>query len=220
MPLFLGEVESETSPLKSRQSPPSEAGDPEDLGIPEDFVPPDCPWEIVLGLDPGTRKAGWGALLVAPDGPRLLGCGVVEAAAQRDVPARLARMSRGFDLLIERLRPATVVVESAFAFRNVKSALRIGEARGLALAAAAKRGLVVIEMAPAAAKKAVLGHGGASKNQVASMVASRLGVDLAGVAEDATDAVALALAHCQRSRFEAVLRRARPKGSGDRGALA
>lgn len=187
----------------------AEALAPEDPGIPEDFVPVDCPWPIVLGLDPGTRRAGWGALLMAAAGPRLIGCGVVDAPGRLSAPIRLARISRGFDLLFDRLRPTTVVVESAFAFRNVQSALRIGEARGLALAGAAKRGMEVIEMAPAAAKKAVLGNGAASKSQVAAMVVRRLGGDLEDVPEDATDALALALAHSERARFAAVLRRTR-----------
>ena len=185
----------------------------EDPGIPEGFVPPDCPWPIVLGLDPGTLRAGWGALLMADEGPRLLGCGVLDASARLGPPQRLAKMARGFELLLDRLRPRTVVVESAFAFRNVKSALRIGEARGLALAGAARRGCEVIEMAPAAAKKAVLGNGAASKHQVAAMVARRFDAALESVPEDATDALALALAHTERARFAAVVGRARRPGS-------
>jgi crossover junction endodeoxyribonuclease RuvC len=182
---------------------------PEDPGIPEDFVPLDCPWPIVLGFDPGTHRAGWGALLMADKGPRLLGCGVLEASAKLSPPERLGRMSVGLDLLLDRLRPSTVVVERAFAFRNVQSALRIAEARGLALAGASRRGMEVIEITPAAAKKAVSGNGAASKEQVAAMISRRLSIDVDGIGEDATDALALALAYCERARFEAVLRRTR-----------
>jgi len=171
--------------------------------IPEDLVPADCPWPIVLGIDPGTRVLGWGALVVAGAAPRLIGCGVLRAPARAAVAERLARIQSELDELLRRLRPSAVALEGAFSARNVQSALRIGEARGIVLAAAAKRGLGVTEIAPAAAKKAVLGHGSATKDQVASLVATILGLDRLDVARDATDALAVALAHVNRLRFAA-----------------
>ena len=169
-------------------------------GLPSDLVPPDAPWPIVLGFDPGTLKAGYGAVVSAPDGPRLLACGALSAPASMSVPKRLARISEGFEVLLDRLRPQMVAVESAFAARNVRSALRIGEARGIALAGAARRGIQVHEIAPASAKKAVVGHGAASKEQVAAMVGTILGARIEA-ALDATDALALALACLQKNEF-------------------
>jgi crossover junction endodeoxyribonuclease RuvC len=169
--------------------------------IPEDLVPETCPWPIVLGIDPGTRRAGFGSVVVAPEGPRLVTCGVFAPPARLSVPERLARMQAELEDLLQRLRPETVAVESAFAARNVHSALRLGEARGMMIATAARRGARVVEYAPAAAKKAVLGNGSGSKEQVAAMVATLLGCGVLDAPHDATDALALALTHVQRMRL-------------------
>lgn len=186
---------------------PAGAGDgAPGLGLPPDLVPPDPPWPIVLGIDPGTRRAGYGAVVAAPAGPRLLACGALDAPARLTVAERLARIAAGLEVLLDRLRPSCVAVESAFAARNVRSALRIGEARGLVLAAAAGRGLPVDEIPPASAKKSLVGHGGASKEQVAAMVAVVLGTRI-DAPSDATDALALALACLERRRRAALLER-------------
>jgi crossover junction endodeoxyribonuclease RuvC len=166
--------------------------------IPADLVPPDCRWPIVLGIDPGTRAMGYGALVLAPDGPRFLACGVLAPPSRAAVAARLGELQRALEELLARLRPTLVALERAFHSKNVQAAFRIGEARGLALAAAARAGIEILELAPAAAKKAVLGHGGASKEQVARMVARLLGTGPLDVPTDATDALALALASVKR----------------------
>lgn len=185
--------------------------------IPEDLVPADCPWPIVLGIDPGTRVLGYGALVVAPEGPRLVACGVLRADARDTIAARLSRFAAELELLMARLRPAVVVIEGVFAAQNVRSALRIGEARGAVLAVAGRSAAQVIEIAPAAAKKALLGHGAASKPQVAAMVARLLGLATIDAPADATDALSLALAHVARMRvLDAV---ARARGSLARRAL-
>ena len=96
--------------------------------------------------------------------------------------------------MLDAVQPAVVVVECAFIGRNVQSALRLGEARGLVLASATRRGLRVAELTPASVKRIVVGNGGAEKSQVAHMVGLELGLDLSGSPHDATDALALALA--------------------------
>ena len=182
----------------------------------EQRVPADFPWPIVLGIDPGTVQLGFGAIVVAGRETRLLSAGVIRAPASMNVPSRLAHMKAGLEDLFDRLRPHTVVVEQAFAARNVQSALRIGEGRGVVLASAVAYGAEVVQYAPAAAKKSVVGHGGADKSQVARMVGHQLGIDelAQGGLEmspgkrrkksvwtlDATDALALALTHVLRSR--------------------
>ncbi len=142
--------------------------------------------------------AGYGAIVLAPREPRLVVCGVIEPPAREAMAARLAHLAEELEEILRRLRPRTVVVEGAFAARNVKSALRIGEARGAVLAAVGRHGIEVIELAPAAAKKAIVGNGNASKEQVAAMVATILKTQLPDVPHDATDALALALAHARR----------------------
>ena len=172
--------------------------------IPKDLVPPDCPWPVVLGFDPGTRVAGYGAVVVAPEGPRLVCCGVIQPS-EKAVLQRLGRIAADFEELLGALRPAVVAVESVFAARNIRSALRIGEARGAVLAVAARHGVEAVEYAPAAAKKALVGHGAASKEQVAAMVANALGQPPLDVPLDATDALSLALTHVYRLRKQRVL---------------
>jgi crossover junction endodeoxyribonuclease RuvC len=156
-------------------------------------VPADFPFPIVLGIDPGTAVIGYGALVVRPPRPRLLACGVLEASRSQPIAARLGALRCELDLLLARLRPAVVVLERAFSAKNVQSALRIGEGRGMVLAAAGSLGLRVVEYAPALAKRTIVGNGAAAKDQVARMVTADLGVTDLAVPLDATDALALAL---------------------------
>jgi crossover junction endodeoxyribonuclease RuvC len=160
----------------------------------------DCAWPIVLGIDPGTRIVGYGAVVARERGPRLFGAGVLKPEAGLDVPARLGAILREFEALLEEVRPDVVVVEQAFASRNLQSALRIGEGRGVILAAAARFGARIVQFPPAVAKKALVGNGAAHKTQVAAMVAAALGLTQVPEPLDATDALALALAHVTRAR--------------------
>lgn len=168
----------------------------------------------MLGIDPGTRVVGYGAVVDAPSGPRLFACGALRAEAGDDVPARLAFLRRELDLLIAKLQPSVVVVEQAFAARNVQSALRIGEGRGVVLACAAASGATIEQYAPAVAKKALVGNGAADKTQVAWMVAQILGLAQAPEPLDATDALALALAYVQRRVLAARLGVSPPTEAG------
>jgi crossover junction endodeoxyribonuclease RuvC len=155
---------------------------------------------FLLGIDPGTRVIGFGAVRLGPDGPRLVGAGVIRTSARADAATRLGELGEGIERVLAELRPEVVVVERAFAARNVASALRLGEGRGVVLCAAARAGARVVELAPASAKKALVGNGMAHKSQVAAMVARLLGLAAAPEPLDATDALALALAHHLRDR--------------------
>ena len=163
-------------------------------------VPEGIPWEIVLGIDPGTVVVGYGALVLRPEGPALLAAGTLNARRGDPPPMRLGCLLERLEDLMQRLRPTVVAVESAFAGHNVQSAIRVGEGRGLALAVAARRGAAVHEIAPASAKLALVGNGGANKEQVARRVALELGLDSPPRSRDATDALALALTYVHRSR--------------------
>ena len=129
---------------------------------------------VVFGIDPGTRVVGYGAVRLDPGGPRPLVAGAIDAGRGSDVPARLAEIRRELDGLLARWQPTVVVVEEAFAARNVQSALRLGEGRGVALSAAAATGAHVVQYPPAVVKRVLIGHGGAHKAQVAAMVAQLL----------------------------------------------
>ena len=155
---------------------------------------------FLLGIDPGTRVTGFGAVRLAAGAPRLVGAGVIRTSSRADAATRLGELGEGIERLLAELRPEVVVVERAFASRNVASALRIGEVRGVVLGAAARSGARVVELPPAVAKKALVGNGQAHKTQVAAMVARLLGLAAAPEPLDATDALALALAHHLRGR--------------------
>jgi crossover junction endodeoxyribonuclease RuvC len=162
-------------------------------------VPRDCPYDIVLGIDPGTRVVGYGAIIDVPRDPRLLAAGAIRPRGE-EMPARLADLRRELDALCVRLRPTVVVVESAFSARNSQSALRLGEGRGVALSSASISGAQVVEYAPSVPRKTLLGNGNASKEQVALMVATLLGLDDPPRPLDVTDALSLALTFVHRGR--------------------
>jgi crossover junction endodeoxyribonuclease RuvC len=156
---------------------------------------------IVLGLDPGTRIVGYGAVVAHARGPKLFAAGVVQPGARLEVPQRLACIQQEIELLVEQ----------AFAARNMQSALRIGEGRGVLLACAARFGAEIVQYPPAVAKKAAVGHGAADKTQVAAMIARSLGLQQAPEPLDASDALALALAWIVRQKNPLLARSARPR---------
>ncbi|MBK7642900.1 MAG: crossover junction endodeoxyribonuclease RuvC [Planctomycetes bacterium] len=149
---------------------------------------------------------GYGAIVARESGPRLFGAGVLRPPPKLAVPERLGAILREFETLLAEVRPDVVVVEQAFASRNVQSALRIGEGRGVILAAAARFGSAIVQFPPAVAKKALVGNGAADKTQVAAMVAAALGLTEVPEPLDATDALALALAHVLRAPARALPR--------------
>ena len=154
-----------------------------------------APGSVLLGIDPGTAVLGYGAVVMAASRPRLVAAGAVRVPRKLGPAAGLAYLRAELDALLARIAPAVVVVEQAFAARNVRSALRIGEARGVVLASAAASGAEVVQYPPATVKKALVGSGGADKTQVARMVAAGLGLAEPPTPLDATDALALALTH-------------------------
>jgi len=164
-------------------------------------VPDGIPWKIVLGVDPGTQTMGYGAVVLRPEGPALLAAGSLRAPRNETPAARLGYLLGRLEDLVARLKPAVVVVESAFAGKNMQSAIRIGEGRGLALAVAARRGIEILEVAPATAKRTLVGNGRADKQQVARMVANELKLEEPPKSLDATDALALALTYVHRTRL-------------------
>ncbi|MFN0244717.1 MAG: crossover junction endodeoxyribonuclease RuvC [Planctomycetota bacterium] len=150
---------------------------------------------IVLGIDPGTRVVGYGAIVAHGSKPRLLAAGVLRAERGASVPERLGWIQREIGKILEVVRPTVVVVEQAFASRNMQSALRVGEGRGVVLACASSFGAVVVQYPPAVAKRAVVGNGAADKVQVCAMVRQMLGDPDMPESLDTTDALALALTY-------------------------
>ena len=150
---------------------------------------------FVLGIDPGLSRCGYGA--VRKDGAdlRAIACGVITTAPGDALPDRLATLSRELRSLLADVRPEVVVVERVFFQTNVRTAMSVGQASGLALAAAADAGCTVVQYTANEVKQAVTGYGAASKEQVQRMVQALLSLPEVPKPADAADALALALCH-------------------------
>jgi crossover junction endodeoxyribonuclease RuvC len=155
---------------------------------------------IVLGLDPGTRRFGWG--IVRRAGTRLthVAHGVIDVEGEGDLGARLVAIERELMDVIERHRPEQASIESLFFAKDAQAAAKLGHARGVALLVCARAGLTFFEYAPARVKRTVAGAGRADKTQVAQMVRVVLGLPQAPRA-DAADALAIAVTHLQGTRL-------------------
>lgn len=170
---------------------------------------------IVLGIDPGSRRTGWG--IVEQEGSRLqlLALGVLAPPASAALPQRLAELHRGLTQILAEHQPHAAGMETVFHGPNTRSLVTLGQARGALLTALGASGLPLSEISPSEIKKAVTGRGGSSKDQVASMVRAMLGQRVAeceaqlGAAarRDATDALAVAVATLHRQRWERALAR-------------
>ena len=150
----------------------------------------------IIGIDPGLRNCGWG--IIEADGSRLsfVACGAVHSNAKFDLASRLRQLHEGLTAIIHEHLPAEAAVEETFVNRNPQSALKLGQARGVALAVPALAGLPVAEYAANVIKKTVVGAGHAQKQQVALMIGVLL--PKANVASaDAADALAVAICHAQ-----------------------
>jgi crossover junction endodeoxyribonuclease RuvC len=149
---------------------------------------------ILIGLDPGLGTTGWG--VIAADGNRLshIANGQIRTDASMQLPRRLTLLFDSLTDVLRRERPDGAAVEEVLGNSNAQSTLKLGQARGVVLLAAATAGVGIGEYHPSIVKKAVVGTGGADKKQVQAMVARLLpGVKLSG--PDAADALAVAITH-------------------------
>jgi crossover junction endodeoxyribonuclease RuvC len=151
----------------------------------------------IFGIDPGSRRTGYGCVERVGSQHRLVACGSLSGPARASFPDKLQSIHAGLVRLLATHRPDGVAIEDIFHARNARSALKLGEARGVALLAAAEAGVAVIEYAPAAIKRAVVGYGRAEKHQVQHMVKLLLGLDRAPSPHDVADALAVAICHLQ-----------------------
>ena len=147
----------------------------------------------ILGIDPGSRITGFGIIDVRGDEVSLVEQGVIRAG-DGEFTARLGLIFDGLRRLIEQHAPTEVAVETVFISHNAASALKLGQARGAAVCAAISMGLPVAEYSPRSVKQAIVGRGGADKVQVQHMVGVLLHLRETP-AEDAADALAVALCH-------------------------
>lgn len=167
---------------------------------------------VILGIDPGSVRTGYGAIDTDGRRHRLIEKGALAPSPRLSLPARLRVIHAGVADLIARLRPGALAVEDVFHAVNTRTALVLGHVRGVVLLAGAQAGVPVHALPPATVKLQVTGFGRAEKGQVALMVARLLDLPGDGEPGDAADALAVALCHAHLS----LLAPARARG----GALA
>ena len=150
----------------------------------------------VLGIDCGTEYTGYGIVdLLEDDSLVCLDCGAIKLSPREPMSTRLSLISIRLGELIAEHHPDRVAIEDVFYAVNVKSALKLGQVRGVAMLAAATAGLEVAEYSPLSIKSAVVGYGRAEKHQVQQMVARLLKLDEIPESPDAADALAIAICH-------------------------
>ena len=154
----------------------------------------------LLGIDPGTLRVGWGVIErnARNRSLKLVECGCIQPSPKLDLKYRLREIFAELEQVIARARPDAAALEETFAGVNMKSAIAMGEGRGIALLCLARANLEVLEISPRSIKHAVTGSGAAGKGGVARMVAAHLNLARTPKPEDVTDALAAAIALAQR----------------------
>jgi len=160
----------------------------------------------ILGLDPGTATVGYGLIEIEDGRPTVVTYGVLSTSPKDGGTAeRLQLVYQGLNELLEQYQPDAAAVEELFFGRNITTAIRVGQARGVLLLALANAGIPVAEYSPPKIKEAVSGYGKASKQQVQFMVQNMLDLDEIPRPDDAADGLAVALTHYQHYRFESMV---------------
>ena len=155
---------------------------------------------MVLGLDPGSRVTGYGLVREVSGQAELIEAGTIRPKVTAPMAERLGVIFTKLAAIIERFKPDEAAVENVFTARNAQSALKLGQARGVAMAACAVHGVVLAEYEPTKVKKSLVGTGRAEKSQVAFMVGQVLG-QKPNWATDASDALAVAICHLNMRRM-------------------
>ena len=160
---------------------------------------------LVIGIDPGTATTGYGLVKENLDGSlTVMDFGVMLTAPEMNMPERLLLLHQKLTDLLLLHRPVSGAVEKLFFHRNVTNAISVGQARGVVLLALAQAGVNVVEYTPLQVKQAVVGYGGADKNQVQQMVRAILGMPDIPRPDDAADALAIAICHLHSARMQAL----------------
>ena len=154
----------------------------------------------IFGIDPGSERTGYGCVETDGSRHRIVLCGAVSTPVLATFPQKLLMIHSRLCGLIAEARPDCVAIENIFYAANVRSALKLGHARGVAMLAAVEAGLPVIEYTPAEIKRAVVGYGRADKPQVQQMIKLLLGLPAVPTPHDAADALAVAICHVHSQR--------------------
>ena len=149
--------------------------------------------EIILGIDPGFGRVGFGIIEGNKNNWKAIDYGCIETSSGREFVDRLAELHKKIVELIKKYRPTRMAVEELFFFKNLKTAINVGQARGVILLAGVENDLPVDEFTPLQIKQAITGYGRAEKDQVQKMVAAILNIKEKIKSDDAADALACAL---------------------------
>jgi len=152
----------------------------------------------IFGIDPGSDCTGYGCVETDGSRHRIVASGAIRTTGP-SFPEKLLEIHAGLSALLTECRPDCVAIENLFHAVNVRSALKLGHARGVAMLAAVEAGVTVVEYTPAEIKRAVVGYGRAEKHQVQQMVKLILGLADAPTPHDAADALAVAICHAHSS---------------------
>lgn len=162
--------------------------------------------EIILGIDPGFGRMGYGIIKKDPKGEwRAVGYGCIETSGKEIFVQRLAKIHQEVLKIIKEYKPTRMAVEELFFFKNVSTAIEVGQARGVILLAGVNAGLPIDEFTPLQVKQAMTGYGRAEKSQMQKIVATILGIKEKIKSDDAADALAVALCAGQslwRTKYE------------------
>ena len=153
-----------------------------------------------MGIDPGVASTGFGVVRVAGGQMSAVDGGVIEAPPGEPLESRLARIHSGLEQLISWHEPVALALEDLYFNKNVRSAIAVGQARGVAVLAAGQRRIPCFDYTPQAVKMAVCGSGAAEKRQVQQMVGALLGLPRAPESDHAADALAVAICHAAHAR--------------------
>jgi crossover junction endodeoxyribonuclease RuvC len=155
---------------------------------------------IIIGVDPGTATTGYGVIKKEGQKFTVIDYGVILTPAKTPLHDRLDTIFEELSALIDKNKPDHIAVEELFFAANSKTAIAVGQARGVILLAGKKKGLLVAEYTPLEVKMALTGYGRADKNQIQQMVKSLLGLSEIPKPDDAADALAIAMCHGQTFR--------------------
>lgn len=157
---------------------------------------------IVLGVDPGTAITGWGIIKTVNGSSFVVnGCGAITTKSTMKFPERLKIIHRELKKIIRQYKPEVAAVEELFFAKNVKTAINVGQARGVVILTAIEENLEIFEYTPLQVKQSVVGYGRAEKSQMQKMVKALLGLKEIPTPDDVADALAVAFTHVSHAKY-------------------
>lgn len=160
---------------------------------------------IIFGIDPGTARLGWGIVDTKGANSKAINFGCIVTASTSSPPARLLHLHSELTKLFSKHKPDCVSIEELFFAKNAKTIIPVGQARGVAILAAAQKNISVVSYSPLTVKRAITGNGNADKKQVQLMVIRLLHLTEIPKPDDTADALALALTHAYSYKLKGLV---------------